>query len=97
MARQAGKDWAPAVRNSGKFVKHVVPAAVKPLHALWHEILGFVFLSGAIMVAFKMWQERADTTPLMMGLAGFFALILTGYGVSSILKAKRITRSISRS
>lgn len=97
MARNAGKEWVPVVKNSGKFVKHVVPKAVKPLHALWHEVLGFMFLSFAVIVGFKMWQDAATTSPLLMGLAGFLLLVLLGYGISSILKAKRISRSISRS
>ena len=93
MARDAGKEWMPAVRNSGKFVKHVVPAAVKPLHALWHELLGFIFLLIAGAGAFKIWKEAANAPPIMLILAGFLVLVTTGYGISSILKARRISRS----
>ena len=93
MARNAGKEWIPAVRNSGKFVKHVVPAAVKPLHTLWHEVLGFVFLAVAGAVAFNMWKDSATTAFPLMVAAGFVVLIMAGYGISSILKAKRISRS----
>ena len=93
MARQAGKDWMPAVRNSGTFVKHVVPAAVKPLHSLWHEMLGFIFLLIAGTAAFKMWRNAATTSPVMMVLTGFLVIVTAGYGISSILKAMRISRS----
>ena len=97
MAREAGKrvekEWAPAVRNSGTFVKHVVPAAVKPLHSLWHEFLGFIFLLIAGLGAFKMWRQAATTSPVMMALAGFLVLVTAVYGVLSILKARRISRS----
>jgi hypothetical protein len=92
MARDAGKEWMPAVRNSGAFVKHVVPAAVKPLHSLWHEFLGFIFLLIAAAVAFKMWRGAATTSPGMMMLAGFLAFVSVGYGISSILKARSISR-----
>ena len=93
MARDAGKEWMPMVRNSGTFVKHVVPAAVKPLHSLWHEFLGFIFLLFAGVILFKMWRDSATASPLMMILAGFLVVITLGYGVSSILKARRISRS----
>ena len=93
MARNAGKEWMPVVRNSGTFVKHVVPAAVKPLHALWHELLGLIFLLIAAAGAFKMWREAAKTSPVMMVLAGFLVLVTASYGISSILKARRISRS----
>src|SRR5579871_3412819 len=91
MAREAGKQWAPAVKNSGSFVKHVVPAAVKPLHSLWHEFLGFLFLLIAGAVAFKMWRQESTTSPGLMVLAGFLVLVSAVYGVSSILKARRIS------
>jgi hypothetical protein len=93
MARNASKEWMPAVRNSGTFVKHVVPAAVKPLHSLWHEMLGFIFLLIAGAGAYKMWKQAATTPPLMMALAGFLVVVTAGYGISSILKARRISRS----
>lgn len=93
IARDAEKQWLPAARNSGAFVKHVVPAAVKPLHSLWHEFLGFLFLLIAGAVAFKMWRGAATTSFGMMVLAGFLAFVSAGYGISSILKARRISRS----
>ena len=83
----------PAVRNSGKFVKHVVPAAVKPLHTLWHEVLGFVFLAFAGMAGFRMWQDSATMSPIKVVMIGIFVVVTAGYGVSSILKARRISRS----
>jgi len=93
MARNAGKEWVPAVRNSGKFVKHVVPAAVKPLHTLWHEVLGFIFLAIAGLVAFNMWKDAATLSPIKVIVMGIFAVVTAGYGISSILKARRISRS----
>jgi hypothetical protein len=93
MARNAGKDWVPVVKNSGKFVKHVVPAAVKPLHSLWHEVLAFIFLAVAAMVAFNMWREAATLSPLKFVMMGFVAVVTAGYGISSVLKARRISRS----
>ena len=93
MARKAGKDWIPVVRNSGKFVRHVVPAAVKPLHALWHEVLGFIFLAFAGMAAFRMWQDKATMSPIEFIMIAFLVAVTAGYGISSILKARRIARS----
>lgn len=93
MARNAGKEWIPVVRNSGKFVKHVVPAAVKPLHTLWHEVLGFVFLAFAGLAAFRMWQDAATMSPVKFVMIGIFVVVTAGYGVSSVLKARRIARS----
>lgn len=93
MARNAGKEWMPAVRNSGTFVKHVVPAAVKPLHSLWHEMLGFIFLLFAIVGGYRMWREAGNMSPVRFALVGIFVLVMAVYGVLSILKARRISRS----
>jgi hypothetical protein len=93
MARNATKEWVPAARSSRRFVKHVVPAAVKPLHSLWHEILGFVFLMFAVVAGYRMWQERAEMSPVKFVMIGVFVLVTLGYGLSSVRKARRISRS----
>ncbi|HVY93886.1 MAG TPA: hypothetical protein VHA14_14095 [Bryobacteraceae bacterium] len=93
MARNAAKGWVPAAKNSGRFVKHVVPAAVKPIHSLWHEVLGFVFLMFSGVAAYRMWQDRADMPPVKFIMISVFVLVTLGYGISSILKARRISRS----
>ena len=93
MAREAGKEWMPAVRNSGKFVKHVVPAAVKPLHSLWHELLGFIFLLFAGIGGYRMWKESGNMSPVRFALVGFFVVVMAIYGALSIRKARRISRS----
>jgi hypothetical protein len=93
MARKARKDWVPTARSSGKFVKHVVPAAVKPLHSLWHEILAFIFLCAALLAGFRMWQDRAHMPLVELVVMSVFMLVTLGYGISSFLKARRISRS----
>ena len=85
--------WAPAAKQSGQFVKHVVPAAVKPLHALWHQILGFVFLVLAGLVAFKIWRSETSIEPMALVMYVVFAIVMAGYGISSIVKSNSISRS----
>ena len=80
-------------RQAGKFVKHVVPAAVKPIHTLWHEVLGFLFL---VVAASGTWSvvRHADTLgPGKLALIIPLIAISAGYGISSFLKARRISRS----
>src|ERR1035438_1942778 len=33
-----------AIRHGGSFLKHIIPAIIKPMHALWNEVIGFFFL-----------------------------------------------------
>jgi hypothetical protein len=93
MARRATKTWVPTAKNSGKLVKHVVPAAVKPLHSLWHEILAFMFLCAAVVAGFRLWQDRAHMPFVEFLVTGLFAIVTLGYGISSYMKARRISRS----
>jgi uncharacterized membrane protein len=85
--------WIPAAKQSGQFVKHVVPAAVKPLHALWHQVLGFVFLVFAVISGWKVWSSRDTAAPVMLVIAIFFVIVMAAYGISSIRKANRISKS----
>ena len=85
---------APAARQSGLFFKHVVPAALKPVHALWHEILGFLFLVFAALGAWKLYQAPGALAPVQFLIVVIFILVLAAYGISSILKSRRITRSM---
>lgn len=90
---QIGKQWLPTARQSGMFVKHVLPAAAKPIHSLWHEVLGFIFLVFAGIGAFKIWQHPGALPPTQLVIVVVFVVVMACYGVSSIRKSRRISRS----
>ena len=90
---RVAKDWMPTARQSGQFVKHVVPAAVKPLHSLWHEIIGFIFLAVAGSGAWKIYRHSGTISPVMLALAVVLIGVTAGYGISSIRKSRKISRS----
>ena len=35
-----------------KFLSHVLPGVVRPLHALWNEVIGFLFIVFAVVAGF---------------------------------------------
>lgn len=80
-------------QQAGKFVKHVLPAAVKPVHSLWHEVLGFIFLAVAAMATWKVARNSATMGPGRLAIIIPFIIVLAAYGISSFLKARRISRS----
>jgi hypothetical protein len=80
-------------RQAGKFVKHVVPAAIKPMHTLLHEILSFIFLAFALILIGNLIHSRATLGPLKLVLILPLIILSAGYGISSFLKARRISRS----
>jgi hypothetical protein len=80
------------------FFFHMVPAIVRPIRTLWHEIIGFFFL------AFAAWA-LTRCLPMIREFNGdaesFFKIILAAlfvglmgyYGITSFLRARKISRS----
>lgn len=85
--------------GAGKqFLKHVLPAVIKPLRVLWNEMIAFLFLAFGILVAFSTWREftggrQASGSPMILFAGGGFALLLLFFGITSLLKARKISRS----
>jgi di/tricarboxylate transporter len=87
-----------SAKQGQMFIKHVLPAAVKPVHSLWHEIIGFIFSMFAIIAAFAGYrtyrQFAGDTGDLVrMFMCAIFVIIMAAYGISSFRKARKISRS----
>lgn len=92
-----------AVRNGRQFIKHVVPAVVKPTRILWNELIGFVFMIFTVAFAFKTGRlaiDYAKGTPAEAGgglvrlsIAGFCTLVMLWFGIASFLRARKISRS----
>jgi type VI protein secretion system component VasK len=81
-----------------KFVQAVLPGVIKPLHALWNELLGFLFLVLALMLVRPVWRSYqemgggpAQLVKFLLG-AFFFATMLA-FGLHAFWKARRISRS----
>jgi hypothetical protein len=100
MAVRTGRD---AVKNGRVFVKHVVPAVIKPARTLWNEVIGFIFTVFAVIFGFKagrLFLDYQAAAPAEQGaamvrfvVAGFCTLLMAYFGFSSFLKARRIARS----
>ncbi len=82
----------------GRFLEHVVPGVVRPLRVLWNEIIGFVFLClaawavpSAIRNVRSLHAEQVGVGRAALSI-GFFAL-MAYFGISSFLRARRISRS----
>ena len=96
--RNIYRDGAQILRHGRQFVNTVVPAVMKPARTLWHEVLGFIFVSMAIIFVFSGFRalRQFDGSPgaifrLVLLAAGI--CLLGGYGISSFLRARKISRS----
>lgn len=80
------------------FFQHVLPAIIRPIRTLWHEIIGFFFLAfagWAVIRAVPMIQEfDGDAESFFkVVLVLIFVGVMGYYGVSSFVRARRISRS----
>ncbi|MCS6951841.1 MAG: hypothetical protein RMK57_02070 [Bryobacterales bacterium] len=81
-----------------QFLHHVLPGVLKPLRALWNEVIGFLFLALAaipIPGTIRSWREFAETGEglFRVVLSAIFILIMAWFGISSFLRARKISRS----
>jgi len=100
MAIRGSRD---AVKHGRVFVKHVVPAVIKPARTLWNEVIGFVFSCIAVMFGFRtgrLYLDYVATDPAGQGpamgrfvLALACTLLMLYFAVTSFLRARRISRS----
>lgn len=76
-----------------KFLHYVLPGIIRPLHTLWNQIIGFLFICLAISAvpsAIRFW--RATDIP-RMGITLVFVVVMGCYGIFSFLRARKISRS----
>ena len=77
-----------------KLLQHVLPGIVRPLHILWNQIIGFFFIVLAILPvpsAVRAYNDP-DGGP-RLALTVPFCLLMASFGVSSFLRARKISRS----
>ena len=76
----------------------MLPGVIKPIRVLWNEVIGFVFLAIAAWAIPSVYRDvrsfDGDGESLFrLLLTSLFALMMAWFGVSSFLRARRISRS----
>lgn len=77
-----------------KFLGHVIPGVVRPIHILWNQVIGFFFLVLAAMPvpsAVRTWGKEGSGPRLALTIP--FVLLMAWFGLSSFLKARKISKS----
>lgn len=81
-----------------QFLDHVAPRVIKPIRVLWNEVIGFLFLVlGLVPIpsALRAWRDfdAGKDGPFRLLLTVFFSSVMIYFGVSSFLRARKISRS----
>jgi hypothetical protein len=76
-----------------KFIGHVVPSVAKPIHILWNQVIGFLFIVLAILPTNYIIRDWKTGTVPRLALEIAFAAMMAWFGISSFLKARKISKS----
>ena len=83
--------------HGAQFVKHVLPQLIRPIRSLWHEVIGFLVLSLAFLAGvsgFRVARNLEDPANMFrLIVTVIFMAIMAGFGISSFLRARKISRS----
>jgi len=92
-----------AARGGREFMRHILPAVIKPARTLWNEVIGFIFICFAVIFGFKSLRlyldfaggvgEKASADFVRFAIAAFCTLLMLWFGVTSFLRARKISRS----
>jgi hypothetical protein len=88
----------PVAGTFQKFLGHVLPKVLRPLHALWNQLIGFIFLVIAAGTTPTVVRNVRDFNgdfegTMRMGVTIVFMAVMLYFGITSLLRARRITRS----
>ncbi len=80
-----------------KFAQHVLPGVIKPLRVLWNEFIAFLFFALAVLAVPSAYRSVKSFDGDAQGLfrillSSGFALIMLIFGVTSFLRARKISR-----
>lgn len=85
--------------HAQKFAQHVIPEVIRPARIIWNQAIGGVFVLFAVLFfgnAFRYFDSKTGDVHNSVGLGFsiFLALVMTFFGISSFLKARRIGRRV---
>jgi hypothetical protein len=77
----------------GLFMNHVIPGVARPLRVLWNEVFGLIFILIAVPMGFRAYSAFRDGDAHRLMIMGPFGAMFLYFGVSSFLRARKISRS----
>jgi hypothetical protein len=74
-----------------KFLGHVIPGVIRPIHIIWNQAIGFVFIVLAVVFGYRIIRGKEPVSLQIIG--GLFVLMIAWFGISSFWKARKISKS----
>ena len=85
------------IRLLQRFLAHVLPGVVRPIQALWNQMIGFIFLvlaaSAVPSTVRNVHQFQGDADSFFRVLLPIaFGALMAYFGITSLLRARKISR-----
>jgi hypothetical protein len=74
-----------------KFICHVMPGVIRPIHILWNQVIGFIFIVLAVVFGYRVIRGKEPVGLQIVG--GLFVFLIAWLGLSSFWKARKISKS----
>jgi hypothetical protein len=74
-----------------KFLQHVIPGVIRPIHIVWNQAIGFIFIVLAVVFGFRVVRGKEPFGIQVVG--ALFVILIAWFGVSSFWKARKISKS----
>jgi len=74
-----------------KFIGHVIPGVIRPIHILWNQVIGFIFIVLAVVFGFRVFRGNEPVGLQVVG--ALFVILIAWFGISSFWKARKISKS----
>lgn len=92
------KNSAGKISHVRKFAEHVVPQVIKPARTVWNQVIGtffLIFAAAAIPSVVRDYKALEEDPHAIVRLlfAICFGGLMAFFGISSFLRARRISRS----
>jgi hypothetical protein len=91
--KDAVKTGRYALKNSRSFFRHVIPGVVKPIHSLWNQVIGFLFVCMGTIFGFAALRYQNKGDGFRFVVAGVCSLMMLWFGCTSFWRARKISRS----
>jgi len=77
-----------------RFIGHVVPGVARPLHILWNQMIGFIFIVLALIpIPSAIRSFGKDGSAVRLSLTIPFVLIMAWFGITSFWRARKISKT----
>jgi len=81
------------LQTAKRFMQHVVPGVARPIHILWNQVIGFIFIVLAVIPlpsAIRSFGKDGSGPRLFLTIP--FVLLMGWFGISSFWRARKISK-----